>query len=143
MLGGLSGTIAATATMPLDYAKTTIQCGSGHQLGQVLSETLREQGPQGLFAGMVRLLPYAARLPGTNSVWNAVFVSRHVEQVQRKVLSSTRACQAAAGCDLWPDVCRVHVWPRQPSCQPPSLRCLNSGRHSLSQSSTEKLMMPF
>ena len=57
MLGGLSGTIAATATMPLDYAKTTIQCGSGHQLGKVLSETLREQGPQGLFAGMVSCHP--------------------------------------------------------------------------------------
>ena len=57
MLGGLSGTIAATATMPLDYAKTTIQCGSGHQLGKVLSETLREQGPQGLFAGMVSCYP--------------------------------------------------------------------------------------
>lgn len=87
VLGGLSGTIAATATMPLDYAKTTIQCGSGHQLGKVLSETLREQGPQGLFAGMVRLLP-SAHLPVTSFVWNAMVVARHVQQVQRKVYSS-------------------------------------------------------
>ena len=38
-----------------DFAKTTIQCGSGDRLGEVLAQTLRDKGPQGLFAGMVRL----------------------------------------------------------------------------------------
>ena len=53
VLGGLSGACAASATMPLDFAKTTIQCGSSQPVSQVLQAAVREHGPAGLFRGMV------------------------------------------------------------------------------------------
>ena len=53
LLGGFSGACAATATMPLDFAKTTIQCGSSQPVVQVLNNALRQHGPAGLFRGMV------------------------------------------------------------------------------------------
>ncbi|KAL3151859.1 hypothetical protein ABBQ38_012823 [Trebouxia sp. C0009 RCD-2024] len=52
VLGGFSGACAATATMPLDFAKTTIQCGSVQPVSQVLQAALQEHGPAGLFRGM-------------------------------------------------------------------------------------------
>lgn len=53
VLGGFSGACAASATMPLDFAKTTIQCGSSQPVRQVLQAAVREHGPAGLFRGMV------------------------------------------------------------------------------------------
>ena len=53
VLGGVSGACAATATMPLDLAKTTIQCGSSQPVRQVLQTAVQEHGPAGLFRGMV------------------------------------------------------------------------------------------
>ena len=53
LLGGFSGACAASATMPLDFAKTTIQCGSSQPVRQVLQAAVREHGPAGLFRGMV------------------------------------------------------------------------------------------
>ena len=53
MLGGMSGALAATATMPLDVAKTSLQCGGGSSIGQVFRDLVREKGIAGLYAGMV------------------------------------------------------------------------------------------
>ena len=39
--------------MPLDFAKTTIQCGSVQPVSQVLQAALQQHGPAGLFRGMV------------------------------------------------------------------------------------------
>ena len=40
--------------MPLDVAKTALQCGNGRHITQVFRDLVREKGAQGLFAGMVR-----------------------------------------------------------------------------------------
>ena len=53
LLGGLSGACAASATMPLDLAKTTIQCGTSQPVHRVLQNTVQQHGPAGLFRGMV------------------------------------------------------------------------------------------
>lgn len=53
-IGAFSGACAATATTPLDCAKTALQCGARAPLGEVLRCIVREHGPRGLFAGMVR-----------------------------------------------------------------------------------------
>ena len=53
VLGGLSGAVAASATMPLDYVKTAMQCGSPMRVHELLEMTLREKGPRGLFRGWV------------------------------------------------------------------------------------------
>ena len=54
VLGGLSGAVAASLTMPLDYVKTATQCGSPMRVHELLETTLREKGPRGLFRGWVR-----------------------------------------------------------------------------------------
>jgi hypothetical protein len=55
LLGGLSGATAASATMPLDFAKTVLQTGTSSQpIQRVFATQLREKGVGGLFAGMVR-----------------------------------------------------------------------------------------
>ena len=54
VLGGLSGAVAASVTMPLDYVKTATQCGSPMRVGELLEMTLREKGPRGFFRGWVR-----------------------------------------------------------------------------------------
>ena len=41
--------------MPLDFAKTTIQCGSSQPVRQVLKAAVQQHGPAGLFRGMVSL----------------------------------------------------------------------------------------
>ena len=60
VLGGLSGAAAASVTMPLDYVKTATQCGSPLGTRELLRLTLREKGPRGFFAGMVRYRSCAA-----------------------------------------------------------------------------------
>lgn len=52
LLGGVSGALAAAATCPLDVVKTSLQCGTGLPMRQVVADTLRERGATGLFAGM-------------------------------------------------------------------------------------------
>lgn len=54
LLGGVSGAVAASVTMPLDYVKTATQCGSPLGVWELVQLTMREKGPRGLFAGMVR-----------------------------------------------------------------------------------------
>ena len=39
--------------MPLDFAKTVLQCGSELPMHRVLKQTLHDKGPAGLFTGMV------------------------------------------------------------------------------------------
>ena len=39
--------------MPLDFAKTVLQCGSELPVHRVLKQTLQDKGPAGLFTGMV------------------------------------------------------------------------------------------
>ena len=56
VLGGLSGAVAASVTMPLDYVKTATQCGSPMRVGELLEMTLREKGPRGFFRGWVSAL---------------------------------------------------------------------------------------
>lgn len=71
VLGGLSGATAAALTMPLDTAKTQMQCGAGRGSGagmvQVLQHAVEERGPAALFDGMVRTATRAsgrvARVP--------------------------------------------------------------------------------
>ena len=53
LLGGISGGVAASVTMPLDYVKTATQCGSPLGVRELVRLTLREKGLKGLFAGMV------------------------------------------------------------------------------------------
>lgn len=53
VLGGLSGAMAATATMPLDVTKTALQCGNDNSVRGILSDIVRDKGVSGLFAGMV------------------------------------------------------------------------------------------
>jgi len=62
VLGGFSGACAATATMPLDFAKTTIQCGSSQPVRQVLKAAVQQHGPAGLFRGMVSLTSISMRI---------------------------------------------------------------------------------
>ncbi|CAD7700020.1 unnamed protein product [Ostreobium quekettii] len=53
ILGGACGACAAVLTMPLDVAKTTMQCGrTKAPLIQALTNTLRDKGVKGLFVGM-------------------------------------------------------------------------------------------
>ena len=52
-LGGLSGAVAASVTMPLDYVKTATQCGSPMRVRELLEMTLKEKGPRGFFRGWV------------------------------------------------------------------------------------------
>ena len=54
VLGGLSGASAALATTPLDLIKTRLQVGSAGSVRQAVALTVQEQGPKGLFAGLVR-----------------------------------------------------------------------------------------
>lgn len=56
LLGGISGGAAASATMPLDVAKTALQCGGSRSITAAFGEVLREKGVPGLFAGMVTSL---------------------------------------------------------------------------------------
>lgn len=49
----LAGATAASITMPLDFAKTVLQCGSELPIHKVLKQTLHDKGPSGLFTGMV------------------------------------------------------------------------------------------
>lgn len=57
LLGGLSGALAACATMPLDVLKTQMQCGGKDAarggVVKALQTTLADKGARGLFAGMV------------------------------------------------------------------------------------------
>ena len=39
--------------MPLDVAKTALQCGNERHILQVFSQLLEQKGMRGLFAGMV------------------------------------------------------------------------------------------
>ena len=48
-----AGATAASITMPLDFAKTVLQCGSALPVHRVLKQTLADKGPAGLFTGMV------------------------------------------------------------------------------------------
>ena len=48
-----AGATAASITMPLDFAKTVLQCGSELPVHRVLKQTLADKGPAGLFTGMV------------------------------------------------------------------------------------------
>ncbi|KAK9804260.1 hypothetical protein WJX72_003751 [[Myrmecia] bisecta] len=52
LLGGISGACAASATMPLDLVKTTLQCGSQQTIVQAFQQTIADHGVAGLFAGM-------------------------------------------------------------------------------------------
>lgn len=70
-IGAFSGACAATATTPLDCAKTALQCGARAPLGEVLRCIVREHGPRGLFAGMVRTTAL--------SVINAAFVGVNMQ----------------------------------------------------------------
>jgi solute carrier family 25 (mitochondrial S-adenosylmethionine transporter), member 26 len=60
LLGGTAGAIAAVFTMPLDVAKTQMQCGGAkmRELGlpRVMKSLCAEHGPQALFSGMVRAI---------------------------------------------------------------------------------------
>ncbi len=53
VLGGISGASAALATTPLDLIKTRLQVGSVTSVRQAVALTVQEQGPRGLFAGLV------------------------------------------------------------------------------------------
>lgn len=56
---GLSGALAAMATMPFDVAKTTMQCGTRRvPLMQSLAMTVEEKGVKGLYAGLVRTVSH-------------------------------------------------------------------------------------
>ena len=49
--------------MPLDFAKTVLQCGSELPIHKVLKQTLQDKGPSGLFTGMVNTSePYPLHL---------------------------------------------------------------------------------
>ena len=67
LLGGISGAVAASVTMPLDYIKTATQCGSPMGAKELVRLTLREKGVRGLFAGMVR---------SCGDIWLPYFVTR-------------------------------------------------------------------
>lgn len=56
ILGGVSGALAATATMPLDVAKTAMQCGGSQNIVRIFQDLIQEKGIAGLYAGMVRRL---------------------------------------------------------------------------------------
>lgn len=56
ILGGASGALAASMTMPLDVLKTQMQCGAAHGVGVIgsLRHIVAGNGPSALFTGMVR-----------------------------------------------------------------------------------------
>jgi len=79
VLGGVSGAVAASATMPLDVAKTSLQCGpagGGGGVGQIFSQIVKEKGAQGLFAGMVSF-PLCTIYPGFPTLHSLAFQIAH------------------------------------------------------------------
>ena len=101
LLGGLSGATAASATMPLDFAKTVLQTGTSSQpIQAVFATQLREKGVGGLFAGMVRAPgPFSCAFQNSNSVkktadMTAVCVTRGpCAQAARAVTPPARGAQ--------------------------------------------------
>ena len=116
-LGALSGACAATATMPLDCAKTALQCGVHASLGDVLSCIVREHGARGLFAGMVRP-PSATSLTvlGQNghhmsTVTIALSYEPHSRfQVGCFQLAKARQCFGSGLCACTPTLLAVWWW---------------------------------
>ena len=56
-----AGATAASATMPLDFAKTVLQTGGTQPIQRVFANAIRNKGVGGLFAGMVRTLSVPGR----------------------------------------------------------------------------------
>lgn len=110
ILGGLSGATAASITMPLDFAKTVLQCGSELPVHRVLKQTLADKGPAGLFTGM------GPRVTQT-AVMSAVFFSLFEFWKSQLKRRSERGAEDRL---LRPKLYlkrRTHVWKRQFSYQ--------------------------
>ena len=58
-----AGATAASATMPLDFAKTVLQTGGTQPIQHVFANAIRDKGVGGLFAGMVRTDQFHAACP--------------------------------------------------------------------------------
>ena len=83
VLGGFSGAVAASATMPLDVTKTALQCGNGHSIHQILGDIVKEKGFAGLFAGMVHpppCLPWSLPMSCSHVAFPAEEQGRRTDQ---------------------------------------------------------------
>lgn len=90
IIGGVSGACAASATMPLDLAKTSIQCGVNQPVHKVLLQTVRLHGPGGLFRGMVSAF-------SCDTAWNCMHAAAdHNREVEGMV--RTFPCNTAWNC---------------------------------------------
>ena len=74
LLGGVSGAMAACATMPIDVMKTHMQCG-GPDVARAgfrgaMRQIVAEGGPAALFAGMVRAQRLRARNTSCAPGWH-------------------------------------------------------------------------
>ncbi|CAK0786047.1 hypothetical protein CVIRNUC_009260 [Coccomyxa viridis] len=110
ILGGFAGATAASITMPLDFAKTVLQCGSALPVHRVLKQTLADKGPAGLFTGM------GPRVTQT-AVMSAVFFSLFEFCKSQLKRASEREEEDR---QLRPKLYmkrRTHVWKRQFSYQ--------------------------
>lgn len=102
-IGAFSGACAATATTPLDCAKTALQCGARAPLGEVLRCIVREHGPRGLFAGM------GPRVAQT-AIMSAVFFT--LFEAWKGQLKQQRSPEDCFKPKIWRKR-RGHVWKRQ------------------------------
>ncbi|BDA51047.1 probable S-adenosylmethionine carrier 2, chloroplastic [Coccomyxa sp. Obi] len=110
ILGGFSGATAASITMPLDFTKTVLQCGSTLPIHQVFKQTVQEKGVGGLFTGM------GPRVTQT-AVMSAVFFSLfEFWKAQLKGPSEREADDRFLRPKIWRKR-RTHVWKRQFSYQ--------------------------
>ncbi|KAK9902064.1 hypothetical protein WJX75_003057 [Coccomyxa subellipsoidea] len=110
ILGGFSGATAASITMPLDFTKTVLQCGSTLPIHQVFRQTVKEKGVGGLFTGM------GPRVTQT-AVMSAVFFSLfEFWKAQLKGPSEREAEDKFLRPKMWRKR-RTHVWKRQFSYQ--------------------------
>ncbi|EIE21238.1 mitochondrial carrier, partial [Coccomyxa subellipsoidea C-169] len=108
ILGGFSGATAASITMPLDFTKTVLQCGSKLPIHQVFQQTVKEKGVGGLFTGM------GPRVTQT-AVMSAVFFSLF-EFWKAQLKSEREAEDRLLRPKMWRKR-RTHVWKRQFSYQ--------------------------
>lgn len=106
VVGGFSGACAATATMPLDFAKTTIQCGSSQPVRQVLKAAVQQHGPAGLFRGMTPRVCQTAIMSAMFftlfEFWKAQLKPHHHRGTRDRLLEPK----------IWHKQ-RTHVWKRQ------------------------------
>lgn len=156
ILGGASGAVAASITMPVDVLKTQLQCGGKEAartgILRTVQQIVADKGAGGLFAGMVccwsslyRTYATAAAALLTAPTHRRLppyLLHLHKGDCRRYTSASlgallTRRCEPPAARALSSSqrsmrACRVRGWRRRQPCLRFSSHSSSSGRHSSS-----------